>query len=163
MDEKIFISYSRSDRDKVMKLIRLIEEKTGADCWIDLTGIESGTQFEDTIIKAIDQAEVLLFMMSDQSLSSSWIKREVYYAEGEGKDRWVPFHEQKNGRADFSSCLWLPDGRFFESCRFFGHYWSSTLNEQEPGIAWYLFLDSSGARLGDRYRFAGRSVRAVRP
>ena len=101
---RIFISYSRTDRDAVHKLVRLIERESGEKCWIDLTGIDSGSQFEETIIKAIDAADVVLLMMSDQSVQSPWIKREVYYAEGEGKrivpismDRkplrgWVKFH-----------------------------------------------------------------------
>lgn len=86
---RIFVSYSRSDRDAVQKLVRLIERETGEECWIDLTGVESGSQFEETIIKAIDAADVVLLMLSDQSVQSPWIKREVYYAEGEGK-RIVP-------------------------------------------------------------------------
>lgn len=86
---RIFISYSRFDREKVMKMVRLIEQETGMKCWVDMTGIESGGQIEDTIVKALDQAEVLLFMMSDQSLASPWTKREVLYAESEGK-RIVP-------------------------------------------------------------------------
>ena len=82
---RLFVSYSRSDKEKVMDFLQLIERETGESCWMDLTGIESGSQFEETIIKAIDDSEIVLFMMSDNSVASPWTKREVYYAESEGK------------------------------------------------------------------------------
>ena len=41
------------------------------------------------IMKAIDDCQVVLFMLSDSSLNSIWTKREVCYAEGE-KKRIVP-------------------------------------------------------------------------
>lgn len=86
---KIFISYSRFDLEVVDRIVKTIEQNTGANCWVDLTGIESGSLFEDKIIQAIDNADVLLFMMSDQSLKSPWAKREVFYAEEKGK-RVIP-------------------------------------------------------------------------
>ena len=86
---RLFVSYSRADKTKVSALLRRIESETGESCWMDLTGIESGSQFEETIIRAIDEADIVLFMMSDSAVASSWTKREVYYAEAEGK-RIVP-------------------------------------------------------------------------
>lgn len=101
---RLFVSYSRNDKAKVLELLKLIERETGESCWVDLTGIESGSQFEETIMKAIDEADVVLFMMSDSAIASSWTKREVYYAEsenkrivpisvdGKGMRGWVKFH-----------------------------------------------------------------------
>lgn len=88
-DSRVFVSYSRADKPKVLDIIRKIESDAGVKCWIDLTGIESGSQFEDIIIKAIDRSEVFLLMVSDSFLQSQWTKREVYYAESQGK-RIVP-------------------------------------------------------------------------
>ena len=65
-------------------------------CWIDLDGIETGSQFEDKIISAIDNCKIVLFMLSDNSLKSEWTKREVYYAEGE-KKKIVPVVFDKRG------------------------------------------------------------------
>lgn len=89
MAQEIFISYSRHDKDKVFPFVDQINKEVGTDCWIDLQGIESGEQFEEVIIKAIEKCQVVLFMLSDSSLKSEWTKREVYYAEDEGK-RIVP-------------------------------------------------------------------------
>lgn len=85
----IFISYSRHDKEAVFPFVEQINKALNLECWIDLEGIESGEQFENVIIKAIDECKVVLFMLSDSSLKSEWTKREVYYAEGEGK-RIVP-------------------------------------------------------------------------
>ena len=88
-DNRVFVSYSRADKDRVMEIVRTLERDTGLTFWMDLTGIESGSLFEDTIIQAIDRSEVVLFMLSDSFVSSPWTKREVYYAENQGK-RVVP-------------------------------------------------------------------------
>lgn len=85
----IFVSYTRADKDIVFPFVERIEKELNVNCWIDLEGIESGEQFEDVIIHAIDSSRIVLFMLSDNALQSSWTKREVYYAEGEGK-RIVP-------------------------------------------------------------------------
>lgn len=89
MEREIFISYSRKDKAVVLPYVKQINKAVGKDCWIDLKGIESGVEFEEVIIKAIDECQVVLFMLSDSSLRSKWTKREVIYAEDEGK-RIVP-------------------------------------------------------------------------
>ena len=80
MDEKIFISYSRKDKEKVFALVDRIEKELKIKCWIDLDGIESGQQFADVIMNAIEHCEIVLFMMSDNSLNSSYAKKEINYA-----------------------------------------------------------------------------------
>ena len=91
MAREIFISYSRRDKEIVFPFVQYINEVIGQKncCWIDLKGIESGGNFEDVIMQAIDDCKIVLFMLSESSLKSLWTKREVYYAEGEGK-RIVP-------------------------------------------------------------------------
>lgn len=81
MDSEIFISYCRKDLEKVKKIKKEIENIIpSVKCWMDLDGIESGTQFEDVIIKAIDQASIVVFMLSDNSMNSKWTKDEIRYA-----------------------------------------------------------------------------------
>lgn len=89
MVHEIFISYSREDKDIVFPFIKRINNVLGTECWIDLSGIESGKEFEEVIMQAIEECRIVLFMLSERSLKSSWIKREVLYAESEGK-RVVP-------------------------------------------------------------------------
>lgn len=83
---KIFISYSRSDYNKVIKLTDDIESVVGkGSCWIDLAGIESDRQFVDVIIEAIDKADIFLFMYSKESDKSEWARKEIEYASSEKK------------------------------------------------------------------------------
>lgn len=85
----VFISYCRQDQALVVPFVERINKEVGARCWIDLKGIESGEEFENVIMKGIEESQVVLFMLSDASLKSPWTKREVYYAESENK-RIVP-------------------------------------------------------------------------
>lgn len=80
MGTEIFISYCRKDIQKAKIIKEEIERSTSARCWMDLDGIESGSQFEDVIISAIDNARVVIFLLSDNSMQSKWTKDEVRYA-----------------------------------------------------------------------------------
>ena len=86
---KIFVSYSRADKDKVFPLVKNLEKNVGTKFWIDLDGIESTAQFEDVIVRAIMQCDIILFMLSDNSTNGKWTQREVFFAEKLGK-RIVP-------------------------------------------------------------------------
>lgn len=69
-----------------MSIVNKIDERFGrGTCWIDTTGIESGSYFRDTIMKAIKSADVCIFLMSKDSVVSSsssptWVQKEVLYA-----------------------------------------------------------------------------------
>lgn len=78
---KIFISYKRQDKDKVLPIVEEIKQKTGGDCWIDLEGIESGDQFQNVIIDAIDKADIVAFMLS--------------------KNFIAPYKDEKTGKIDY--------------------------------------------------------------
>ena len=81
----IFVSYSRTDMDVVNRLVGDIHEKTNARCWVDWNGIESGDQFVDVIINAIDRVDTVLFILSDNSMASEFARREIDYARNTGK------------------------------------------------------------------------------
>lgn len=84
-DFDIFISYSRKDFDEVNTFLNLLKRHIpGLRCWFDLTGIESGDEFMDKIVTAIDKSDKVLFMVSDNSIMSPWTKKEVIYAENTG-------------------------------------------------------------------------------
>lgn len=92
--KKIFISYKRSNKDRVFKIVEDIRLRTGIDCWIDLSGIESGDWFENTIIRAINECDIMLFMLSREAIAvptegMSWTQKEVKYALTRGK-RVIP-------------------------------------------------------------------------
>lgn len=82
----IFISYKRKDKEKVFNLKDYIEKNVGVGCWIDLDGIESDAQFANVIIKAINDAQVFLFMYSRfhaeiDDYDTDWTVREINFAQ----------------------------------------------------------------------------------
>lgn len=86
MKYDVFISYSRKDFDEVSSLIETIRtEIPDLSAWFDVTGIESGDEFEDKIISAIDNSSYVLFALSENSLASQWTKDEVMYARNTDK------------------------------------------------------------------------------
>ena len=54
MAKDVFISYSRRDLQQVIDIRDEMKELSRVDSWIDLKGIESGEQFVNVIIKAIE-------------------------------------------------------------------------------------------------------------
>jgi len=84
MKYDVFISYSRSDLDKVKAIKTEIEQATGVSCWMDLEGIESGVpRFTKAIIDGIELCDVFLFMRSEQSQNSKYALLELNYANEE--------------------------------------------------------------------------------
>lgn len=84
--QKIFISYKRIDKDVVFEIKNKIEQQTEVPCWIDIDGIESDAQFINVIIKAINNAEIFLFMYSSahkqiKDYENDWTIREISYAQ----------------------------------------------------------------------------------
>ena len=83
---RVFISYKRVDKAKVLKLKDTIEAAIGEDCWIDLDGIECDAIFKSVIINAINNCEVFLFMYSKThstivDFEHDWTVRELSFAE----------------------------------------------------------------------------------
>lgn len=86
MKYDVFISYSRKDFDEVSALIDAIRaEVPDLSIWFDITGIESGDEFEEKIISAIDNSSYVLFALSENSIGSKWTKDEVMYARNTDK------------------------------------------------------------------------------
>lgn len=81
---KIFISYARKDKEEVYPIVDMLESN-GLDCWIDKNGIESGSEFEEIILDAIDSSEVFLHMLSENSKTSNYVKEEYKYATAQEK------------------------------------------------------------------------------
>lgn len=82
----IFISYSRKDFKEVTQLIQMLKKRIPSLIyWFDITGIESGDEFEEKIIKAIDNSSFVLFAVSDYSIASPWTRDEVMYAKNINK------------------------------------------------------------------------------
>lgn len=86
---RVFISYKRKNKDQVFPIVDYIERELGIKCWVDLDGIESSAQFASVICKAIDSADVILFMHSSVHLNidfeTDWTIKELNYAQAKKK------------------------------------------------------------------------------
>ena len=96
MSERVFISYKRVDKDRVFAIKDFIERGLGGDvdgknyCWIDLEGIESDAQFANVIIRAINRADIFLFMYSAThseivDFENDWTVKEINFAHRKKK------------------------------------------------------------------------------
>ena len=86
MKYDVFISYSRKDLDEVSSILETIKTAIpNLSYWFDINGIESGDEFEDKIIYAIDNSSYVLFALSENSIQSKWTKDEVMYAKNTEK------------------------------------------------------------------------------
>lgn len=82
MKRDVFISYSRKNMERVKEIKGLIDTQCGTDCWIDLKGIESGSEmFLRDIVGGIDACKVFLFMLSRESMESEYALKELKYAK----------------------------------------------------------------------------------
>lgn len=86
MKRDVFISYSRRNIDRVTEIKKQIDRECGTDCWIDLKGIESGSEmFLRDIVGGIDACKVFLFMLSKESMESEYALLELNYAKEQKK------------------------------------------------------------------------------
>lgn len=84
VDNDIFISYSRKDKEKVTQIYELLKSN-GLKCWLDVDGMYSGVSFKKVIVDAIKQSTILLFMSSENSNKSKNVISEVSLAMKYGK------------------------------------------------------------------------------
>ena len=82
----IFISYDTGDRERILPLVRRLEDR-GWTIWWDRR-IQPGKAFSDVIYNAIEAAKCVIVVWSKTSVDSKWIRKEA--AEGERRGNLVP-------------------------------------------------------------------------
>lgn len=79
LDHDVFISYKREEFSQAYAINELLKQ-WGIKTWIDKNGIFSSYDFKVIIEKAIEKAKVVLFLSSEKSNQSEYIKKEIKYA-----------------------------------------------------------------------------------
>ena len=74
----IFISYSHKDNEIVFPIIEELQKKYNV--WFD-EGIYLGDNYKKTIIEKINNCSLFIYMVSKESLMSSFCKKEIKQAE----------------------------------------------------------------------------------
>lgn len=76
--EKIFLSHSSKDKE----FVRPIFDYFGADrCVFDEMTFDEGIPTLVDIFKGIDDSDIFVFFISEASLNSKWVEKEIYYAK----------------------------------------------------------------------------------
>lgn len=86
----VFISYSREDKESVLSLAAKLRE-AGVSLWIDQGSIDGATMWGEEIVNALENAKVLLLMVSEKSVNSHNVVKEVVLAS-ERKEHILPIH-----------------------------------------------------------------------
>jgi hypothetical protein len=82
----VFVSYSRQDIEFARKLVEWLEKK-GHRVWMDKKRILGGADYREEIADGISSADVFISLLSPDSVTSKWVKREIYYADD--KDKFI--------------------------------------------------------------------------
>ncbi len=85
---KVFISYSRKDSEIALRMADDLE-KAGHSVWIDRKGIGGGSVWAAEIVKAIEDCEYFLLLLSSHSVQSDNVRKELDLA-AEEKKRFLP-------------------------------------------------------------------------
>ncbi len=77
--KKVFISFSSKETDEAKRICELLEAG-GFPCFIAFRDIQAGHEYASDIIDGLDQAEVMVLILSQASNDSPHVLREVEYA-----------------------------------------------------------------------------------
>lgn len=79
MSAKVFISYSSEDRDVATKICDALETR-GVKCWIASRDVGPGENFQESIVKTIRDANVMVLVFTGNANNSDEIKKELALA-----------------------------------------------------------------------------------
>ena len=80
----VMVSYSSQDRAQVMQFVQKLRA-AGVAAWIDQGGIDGAQKWGEEIVNAIDACKTVILMISQTSMKSENIAREVMLAWENGK------------------------------------------------------------------------------
>lgn len=72
----VFISYASADAAIAQKACSALEG-AGYPCWIAPRNVVPGTLYADGIVHAIDESSILVLILSEQSVASPHVGREI--------------------------------------------------------------------------------------
>ena len=90
MPDEVFISYARSDREKVMPVVDILRG-TGISVWSDEAKIDTATLWSEEIVDAINNCKAMVVMLSQNSTGSDNVVKEVMLAS-ENKKKILPVY-----------------------------------------------------------------------
>lgn len=76
---EIFICYSSKDETKARTILEFLEAN-GFKCWISSRDVRPGRNYQESIVGAIQNARILMFLLSDFSNTTGEVKKELSLA-----------------------------------------------------------------------------------
>ncbi|MEM6255401.1 MAG: TIR domain-containing protein [Cyanobacteria bacterium P01_D01_bin.156] len=76
---KVFLSYAEEDRETEVKVRRSLMRE-GFTVWSSQQDIETGVDFQEAINRGIETADNVVYLISEDSLQSSYCQQEIEYA-----------------------------------------------------------------------------------
>ncbi len=92
-ESKIFISYSRKDKDFALRLAEDLRA-AGVEIWIDQLDIPPGVRWDDAVEDALDLCKYFMVILSPVSVESKDVKDEIAYALDAGKKIIPVFYKE---------------------------------------------------------------------
>jgi hypothetical protein len=84
MAKRVFISHSTNDKHWADSLCNSLES-VGISCWIAPRDIQPGQSWAEAIVSGIAESSILLLLLSESSIDSKNVMREVELADGKNK------------------------------------------------------------------------------
>ena len=84
MSAEVFVSYARVNRERVLQLVERMRS-AGVGVWIDEGGIHGASLWGQEIVDAIESSKVMLLMLSDASITSDNVVKELSIASEDKK------------------------------------------------------------------------------
>jgi hypothetical protein len=78
---RIFICYSSKDEATAREIVDSLEAN-GLNCWISSRDVQSGENYQEAIVAALEKAKGIVFLFSESSSASGEIKKELSIAGG---------------------------------------------------------------------------------
>jgi hypothetical protein len=72
----VFICFSSKDEAIARGVVQFLEARA-VKCWISARDVEPGRNYQESIVQALEGAEIIVFLFSDNSNQSSEIKKEL--------------------------------------------------------------------------------------
>jgi len=73
---KVFVSHSSKDKEFVLRLATDLRTREGIDAWLDQWEINPGDIIPERIEEGLSEADVLILVLSPDSVNSPWVKYE---------------------------------------------------------------------------------------
>lgn len=132
--KEAFLSHSSQDREITERVAATLRNH-GIPVWYSATNIRGAQQWQDEIGKALKRCDFFIVLLSNQSIASEWVKRELAYALNHGQytENILPVLLEP---CDFESLSWTLGafemvnltGDFAEGCRNMLNTWGFGLD-----------------------------------